>query len=146
MSHGINIGNIDNCQQFCKKMFNNMACSFSKIMKFYDKFMMLNKIKPKTCISYNNEMGKFQALCASCPTTRNGGHACWVVNLLFFKLWLWLVVFFYTKFLDKIHFVFNLVFFFSCVFVLHTIVSEYLGGSCKMAKRQMCMLLLVDDE
>jgi hypothetical protein len=39
MSYMINVGNIDNCQQFCKKMFNNMACSFNKIMslsQFYD--------------------------------------------------------------------------------------------------------------
>ncbi len=40
---------------------------------------------------------------------------------------------------------FNLVLFFNCVFVLHIIVNEYLGWSCVMAKRQMCMLLLLDE-
>jgi hypothetical protein len=53
-----------------------MTCSFSKIMKFYHKFMMLNKRKPKTCTSYNNELGKNYALCAPYPTIRNGSHAC----------------------------------------------------------------------
>jgi len=57
-----------------------------------------------------------------------------------YGLWCFFIQEFWTRYI-----LCSIWFFFPCVFVLHTIVSEYLGGSFVMAKRQMCMLLLLDE-
>jgi hypothetical protein len=48
------------------------------------------------------EIENLRALCVPNFVASNGSYVCWVVNLLFLKLWLWLVVLSNTKILEMI--------------------------------------------